>query len=233
VRNFSQENREKFLIGMMKVNFLKRLESSVKSFAITMERTVSKIEDLEERLSAYQKLRDGKAQDLQATLFLMEAEEDEELREAFEVGTLKYRMEHMDVDRWLADLTTDKRQLSMLAESAGGVTPERDAKLTELKTIIKDKVSHQTQHQQPGRGQSQGHRLLRLRRHRRLSVRATGAWASRPCAATLRWYLAVHRPNAPPLGAPEFNQILTNFAPRAKQRAKMSSMPQTAARSTS
>jgi hypothetical protein len=32
----------------------------------------------------------------------MEAEEDDELREAFEVGTLKYRMEHMDVDRWLA-----------------------------------------------------------------------------------------------------------------------------------
>ena len=43
VRNFSQENREKFLIGMMKVNFLKRLESSVKSFGITMERTVTKI----------------------------------------------------------------------------------------------------------------------------------------------------------------------------------------------
>ena len=35
VRNFSQETRERFLIGMMKVNFLKRLESSVKSFAIT------------------------------------------------------------------------------------------------------------------------------------------------------------------------------------------------------
>lgn len=33
---FSQADREKFLIGMMKVNFLKRLESSVKSFEITM-----------------------------------------------------------------------------------------------------------------------------------------------------------------------------------------------------
>ena len=87
VRNFSQEKREKFLIGMMKVNFLKRLESSVKSFAITMKRTVEKIEDLEERLNGYRTLRDGKAEDLQATLFLMEAEEDEELREAFEVGT--------------------------------------------------------------------------------------------------------------------------------------------------
>ena len=226
VRNFSQENREKFLIGMMKVNFLKRLESSVKSFAITMERTVSKIEDLEERLKAYQKLRDGKAQDLQATLFLMEAEEDEELREAFEVGTLKYRMEHMDVDRWLTDLATDKRQLSMLATSAGGVTPERDAKLTELKTIIKDKVS--TKHTTNNRGEP----------NRKIIVFCAFAdtaaylyeqlepWAS----TTLRSHIALvsggARPNRSTFGTPEFNQILTNFAPRAKQRAKMSKMPQ-------
>ena len=140
VSNFSQENREKFLIGMMKVNFLKRLESSVKSFAITMDRTVKKIEDVEERLLAYKKLREGKAEDLQATLFLLEAEEDEELREAFQIGSLKYRMEHMDVDRWLADLAADKRQLSMLAESASAVGPDRDAKLAELKTLIETKV---------------------------------------------------------------------------------------------
>ncbi|WP_156876226.1 helicase-related protein [Rhodoferax antarcticus] len=226
VRNFSQENREKFLIGMMKVNFLKRLESSVKSFAITMERTVSKIEDLEERLKAYQILRDGKAQDLQATLFLMEAEEDEELREAFEVGTLKYRMEHMDVDKWLTDLATDKRQLAMLAESAGGVTPERDAKLTELKAIIKDKVS--TQPTTNNRGEP----------NRKIIVFCAFAdtaaylyeqlepWAT----TTLRSHIALvsggARPNRSTFGAPEFNQILTNFAPRAKQRAKMSKMPQ-------
>jgi hypothetical protein len=43
-----------------------------------MERTVSKIEDLKSAFSFTKKLRDGKAQD-QATLFLMEAEEDEEL----------------------------------------------------------------------------------------------------------------------------------------------------------
>jgi sensor histidine kinase regulating citrate/malate metabolism len=46
---------------MMKVTSLKRLESSVKSLAITMGRTITEIEDLEERLSAHQKLRDGKA----------------------------------------------------------------------------------------------------------------------------------------------------------------------------
>jgi len=43
ILNFSQADRERFLIGMMKVNFLKRLESSVYSFAVTMERTVAKI----------------------------------------------------------------------------------------------------------------------------------------------------------------------------------------------
>jgi len=47
---------------MMKVTFLKRLENSVKSLAITMGRTIAKIEDLEEHLSAHQKLRGGKAQ---------------------------------------------------------------------------------------------------------------------------------------------------------------------------
>jgi ERCC4-related helicase len=226
VRNFSQQKREEFLIGMMKVNFLKRLESSVKSFAITMERTVSKIEDLEERLKAYQKLRDGKAEDLQATLFFMEAEEDEELREAFEVGTLKYRMEHMNVDRWLADLATDKQQLSMLAESAGGVGPERDAKLEALKGIIQAKVT--TQHTTNNRGEP----------NRKIIVFCAFAdtaaylyeqlepWASNTLHANIALVSGGARPNRATFGAADFNQILTNFAPRAKQRSKMTKMPQ-------
>ncbi len=42
VLNFSQASRESFLIGMMKVNFLKRLESSIESFEISMDRTIQK-----------------------------------------------------------------------------------------------------------------------------------------------------------------------------------------------
>lgn len=225
IRNFSQEKREQFLIGMMKVNFLKRLESSVKSFAITMERTVDKIEDLEKRLKGYQQLRDGKAQDLQATLFLMEAEEDEELREAFEVGSLKYRMEHMDVDRWLADLAADKRQLSMLAESAGGVGPERDAKLATLKTIIDKQVTQPSTNQ---RGEI-NRKIIIFCAFADTAAYLYGQlehWA----AQTLKVHIALvsggARPNRSTFGAADFNQILTNFAPRAKQRDKMPQMPQ-------
>ena len=40
---FDQKTREHFLIGMMRVNFLKRLESSIESFEISLERTIDKI----------------------------------------------------------------------------------------------------------------------------------------------------------------------------------------------
>ena len=137
VKNFSQENREKFLIGMMKVNFLKRLESSVRAFAITMERTVSKIEDLEEQLKQFLQHQAETAEDIQPDFFAEPAEEDEELAQAFQAGTkLKYRMEHMDVAAWLADLATDKQQLSLLADAAQAVDASRDAKLAELKRLI-------------------------------------------------------------------------------------------------
>ena len=225
VRNFSQENREKFLIGMMKVNFLKRLESSVRSFAITMDRTVKKIEDLEERLQAYQKLRDGKAEDLQATLFLMEAEEDEELREAFEVGSLGYRMEHMDVDRWLADLAADKQQLSMLAESADSVSPERDAKLEKLREIIQNKITQPTTN---NRGEPNRKIIVFCAFADTASYlyEQLEAWATGGLKVNIALVSGGARPNRATFGHAEFNQILTNFAPRAKQRAKMPSMPQ-------
>ncbi len=224
IKNFSQETRERFLIGMMKVNFLKRLESSVRSFAITMDRTVKKLEDLEARIGQFQELRDSKAQDLQPDLFVMEAEEDEELREAFEVGTLKYRLEHMDIDRWLADLTRDKQQLSMLAESADGVTPERDAKLAELKDIIEQKVRHPSTNSHG----EENRKIIVF-----CAFADTAAYLYENLEDWARKKLNVHialvsggaKPNRTTFGHADFSQILTNFSPRAKQRAKMKSMP--------
>ena len=225
VKNFSQEKREDFLIGMMKVNFLKRLESSVRSFAITMDRTVGKIEDLEGRITKFQQLRDSKSDELQPGLFVMEAEEDEELREAFEVGTLKYRLEHIEVARWLADLASDKQQLSMLAESAQGVTPDRDAKLDELKKIIEQKVT------QPSvNTQGEANRKIIVF----TAFADTAAYIYEELEQWAQQKLRVHialvsggaRPNRTTLGNADFSHILTNFSPRAKQRTKMKSMPQ-------
>ena len=51
---FNQLDREKFLIGMMQTNFLKRLESSAHSLTETLERTIGKIDALLEKIDRYE-----------------------------------------------------------------------------------------------------------------------------------------------------------------------------------
>jgi Helicase conserved C-terminal domain/PLD-like domain/SNF2-related domain len=225
VNNFSQENREKFLIGMMKVNFLKRLESSVHSFAVTMDRTVQKIEDLETRLLAYKNIRDNKDTDYQAELFFTEAEEDEELRAAFEVGSLKYRLEHMDVDGWLAALQADKQQLAALASVAESVKPDRDAKLAELKKIIQHKTTQPSTNKH-GEANKKIIVFCAFADTAAYLYEQIQPWAKEELGAEVALVSGGAKPNRSTFGKPEFNQILTNFAPRAKQRHKSPSMPQ-------
>src|SRR5262249_8787842 len=136
VRNFRQSDRERFLIGMMKVNFLKRLESSVVSFATTLGRTTEKIRDLEKSIKLFIQYRN---ENLELDFDQLSAAEieDEEVREAFEVGKgLKYKLIHLNVDHWLRDLRRDREQLEKLYLSARLVTPGRDAKLAEVKSLI-------------------------------------------------------------------------------------------------
>lgn len=226
VLNFSQARREEFLIGMMKVNFLKRLESSVYSFAITMERTVAKIVDLENRLEAFKLHHSKVSEEVQTDLLADPEEEDDDLAEAFEVGSkLRFQMEHLDVDGWLRDLKTDRRQLSLLASAARNVDPARDAKLAKLKALIEDKVKYPTV-------DSLG------RQNRKIIIFSafadSAAYIYENLEAWVRDTLKVNialvsggtKPNRTTFGQADFMKILINFSPRSKQREKMPSMPQ-------
>ncbi len=226
--NSLQQNREMILIGMMKVNFLKRLESSVHSFAITMERTVNKIEDLENRLTQFQQHQAQASEDFQPDLFVDPDEEDEELAETFQVGgKLKFQMKHLNIDAWLKDLATDKQQLSRLANDAMAVTPERDSKLADLKTIIEKKVRHPSTNNLG----EENHKIIVF-----CAFADTAAYLYEELEDWAREKLSVHialvsggaKPNRTTFGNADYTQILTNFSPRAKNRAKMSNMPQDA-----
>ncbi len=222
--NFTQATRETFLIGMMKVNFLKRLESSVSSFAITMQRTVEKIATLEQRLRQFQ------TQQLQATATVQTEvfdEEDEDLLDAFQVGgKLQFQMAHLDIAAWLSDLAADKQQLSSLAAIAQTITVARDAKLAALKAIIAEKVAHPT----TNRNGELNRKVLIFCAFADTAAylyQALESWAK----DTLKVHLALvsggNIPNRSTFGQVDFTQILVNFAPRAKRREQMHSMPQT------
>ncbi|MBG0782581.1 MAG: DEAD/DEAH box helicase family protein, partial [Bacteroidales bacterium] len=144
VKMFSQEQRESYLIGMMKVNFMKRLESSIYSFTETLKRTINRIENLEKRIERFQKYK-GENPDIEIEDIDIDAIEDDDLREALEVGEkLTFKMNHLKLDEWKAAMQEDKDQLYELLLRAKDVDAGRDAKLKELKKLIKQKVTNPT-----------------------------------------------------------------------------------------
>ena len=131
---FDQRDRERWLIGMMRVNLLKRLESAVHSFTLTMGRIIEKMDDLERRIEEWSMIGGEKGFDARP-------EEDEEDDE-FAVGRgRRYRFYELDVDRWRRDLREDRHVLQALHDHAAKVTVARDAKLAELKRVLRRKVS--------------------------------------------------------------------------------------------
>ena len=224
VRNFKQSDRERSLIGMMKVNFLKRLESSVNSFAITMQRTIDKISELQERLEWFKKSQDKNAE-IDFNDLEIEAEEDEDLSSAWEVGKLKIKMAHLDVETWLKDLKRDKEQLQKIYNSAQSISVERDAKLANLKELIAEKVKHPTtnKHGKPNR------KVLVFTAFADTAVylyEGLREWATLDLKINLALVTGGSAKNKTTFGKNEFNHVLTNFSPFAKKRAQIPSMRQ-------
>jgi superfamily II DNA or RNA helicase len=141
---FKQSDRESYLIAMMKVNFLKRLESSISSFAISLERTIKKTENL------LKKIEDFNSLSIKESSTIDEVEPDEEETEDYadedetwKVGKgLKFEMKDLNLDEWRSDLKKDKDALISLLNNARAIDPQRDAKLQELKQLIKNKVEN-------------------------------------------------------------------------------------------
>ena len=130
---FDQRDRERWLIGMMRVNLLKRLESAVHSFTLTMGRIIEKMEDLDRRIEAWHEIGGVSGIDSRPD----EDEEDDE----FAVGRgRRYRFNELDVDRWQRDLQDDRRVLQALHDRAAAVSVDRDVKLAELKRILRNKI---------------------------------------------------------------------------------------------
>lgn len=224
IENFTQKDRENYLIGMMKVNFLKRLESSVNSFAISMDRTIKKIEELEKKINDFKKTR---IKDTEIDIDDLHVDDtDEETEDAWEVGKkIKYSLDHLELDRWLQDLAEDRKQLRRLYLAATVVTPERDAKLGELRELIKEKVSRPTSNKDG-------------KKNRKILVFTAFADTASYLYSSLKNLtlkeLKVHialvsggsTENKTTLGKNDYTHILTNFSPVSKNRDKIKSMPQ-------
>jgi SNF2 family DNA or RNA helicase len=210
-RIFRQTDRENSLVHLMKSNLLKRLESSIHSFSLTLQNIIHNIDSLIYKIDNYKPGNEmvGDITDIDI--------EDPELEDALIGSKVKILMKDMDLIRWKQDLLYDREILAKLLVQAKKVTPERDKKLLALKKVIKNKIEN------PINGQN-----------KKLLIFTAFADTAKYLYENLhQWILqnfglhsavvtgSEHPKTTLKMKKVDFNNVLTNFSPISKERAKV------------
>jgi superfamily II DNA or RNA helicase len=204
---FRQVDREESLVELLRVNVLKRMESSVTSFALTLTRQLADVEATLAKIEAH-------AAEVEE-IDLDNVDADDPAFESLVVGRkVKVLLQDVDRVRWRQDLITDRNRLATLLSAARQVDAARDAKLGALRDVIERKcrqpfnagnrkvivftafadTAHYLYHELSGWAQKE------LGLH---SALVTGAGHNQTTLANLR---------------KDFTSIITSFSPRAKER---------------
>ena len=131
---FKQMDREQSIVFLMKTNFLKRLESSINSFTITLEKVLYNINSKIKRLSV---INDD------ITLDIDDIDPLDTSIEQFTIGD-KVKIKIKDIDRikYKQDLEHDRDILLDLLSKSKEIDESRDKKLHELKNVITRKINN-------------------------------------------------------------------------------------------
>lgn len=140
--NLGQQGREQGLKKLMTVNLLKRLESSVDAFRLTL----SKIEHTVDRTLGLLGSHTSPVTELGSDLSDLDLDvddEDDANLEALTFGkNIKIDLDDIDLESWRRDLWDDRTTLQLLLGEMRKVTPEHDRKLHALKQLIAHKAAH-------------------------------------------------------------------------------------------
>ncbi|REK81817.1 ATP-dependent helicase [Rhodococcus erythropolis] len=140
--NLGQRGREQGLKKLMTVNLLKRLESSVDSFRLTLAKIEHTAEKTLSRLDSHAASAANIGTDL-SDLDLDIDDEDDANIEALSFGEkIKIDLDDIDIVSWRRDLWNDRTTLRSLLDEMHNVTPSHDRKLQALKRLIEDKAAH-------------------------------------------------------------------------------------------
>jgi SNF2 family DNA or RNA helicase len=135
----SQSGREEGIRRLISINLLKRMESSVHSFKLTVKRIYNQIIETLNVIKEFRSSLDITIQDYKA---FDEFDLDDQNIDLFTVGK-KYRIDINDMDylSWQQDLVADKEILELLILMVEDITPEHDTKLIELIDVISHKIN--------------------------------------------------------------------------------------------
>ncbi len=143
---FTQANREQGIKRLMAINLMKRMESSVHSFKLTVIRikeliskTINSINEYDSHSKRMMELTDVSLNPDFENEFDLEDRNDE----IFTFGKkVKIDLADMDYVSWVRYLKKDKEILDLLISMVGDITPEYDNKLKELLSVLDNKIHH-------------------------------------------------------------------------------------------
>ena len=139
--SLTQRGREEGIRRLMSINLLKRLESSVYSFRLTLERIDKLIADTIATIQNYQ--TGGQVLELDDLSAAEDWDADDQNTDFFTVGRkIKIDLADMDYLTWLRDLQSDAETLQLLLFMVADITPEHDSKLRQLLDLIDQKITH-------------------------------------------------------------------------------------------
>ncbi|MCC7698559.1 helicase-related protein [Janthinobacterium sp. EB271-G4-7A] len=143
--NLSLYGREKGLQALMTTNLLKRLESSIESFRLTLRSLRANHANM---LASIRRFNEGgggaEITDLSDVLESLDAEDDDlSMLNGGEIGgKVKIGLTDMDLPSWEHDLSVDLEIIDALLASMNKITIEDDAKLQHLKARVLDKIAN-------------------------------------------------------------------------------------------
>ena len=205
---FKQTDREESLVHLMRINILKRMESSIHSFAITVLKILKNIEGTLEKINTFE--------DFVEDLDIEELDIEDNRLDGVLIGSKNVKIHLKDIDkiRWESELEADKVILEKILKEANKITVERDKKLVELQKLIKQKVENPLN-----------------KENKKIIIFTAFADTAKYLYDNISTYIldelglysalvtGSDNPKTNLKGVKtEFNNILTNFSPRSKER---------------
>ena len=139
---FTQANREQGIRRLTAINLMKRMESSVYSFNLTMNRIKDLIAKTIDTIDTFDK-QSSHQLELTDISEINEFDGEDQNDDLFSFGKkVKIDLADMDYQSWRQSLAKDKEVLELLTMMVADITPEHDSKLQELFVDLANKVQN-------------------------------------------------------------------------------------------
>jgi hypothetical protein len=204
---FRQVDREESLIHLLRVNVLKRMESAVPSFALTVGRQLRDVEATLARIEAH-------AEEVEE-IEIQDVDIEDPAFESLLVGRkVKVLLKDVDLIRWKQDLIEDRNRLATLHAAATQVDAARDAKLAALREVIEHKCQNPIN---PGNRKVIVFTAFADTAHYLYEQLAPWAQSELDLHSALITGAGHNKTTLPDLRK-DFSSIITAFSPRSKER---------------